>query len=235
MYVRLLRLFSLKKISSSLWEKTLSEDSSDMEKFVLLMRKICESEWVLTPPEEVLGISLALLRSLPVIQESILWWEPFFPPGLSTSTWQEGKKHPTLSDGIIPMNVFQHSRVFPWRFRGMGWAWAQWVLHLTVVDSPGTSLWYQSLRGLESDFVQESFLGESSWLQSQFGVMNYMRSQSSLWLLCSNHGTPSPESRVRKMSLWTAVGLLSLQIFLKQDIPPGVRMLSLQCLECHFT
>ena len=44
MYVRLLRLISLKKVSSSLREKTLSDDPSDMEKFFLLMRKICETE-----------------------------------------------------------------------------------------------------------------------------------------------------------------------------------------------
>ena len=44
MYVRLLRLISLKKSSSSLREKTLSDDPSDMVKFFLLMRKICETE-----------------------------------------------------------------------------------------------------------------------------------------------------------------------------------------------
>ena len=44
MCVRLLRLFSLNKISSSLRKKTLSDDPSDKEKFFLIMRKICETE-----------------------------------------------------------------------------------------------------------------------------------------------------------------------------------------------
>ena len=44
MYVRLLRLFSLNKISSSLRRKTLSDDPSDKEKFFLLMRKTSETE-----------------------------------------------------------------------------------------------------------------------------------------------------------------------------------------------
>ena len=44
MYVRLLRLFSLKKFSSSHREKTLSEVTSDMERLFLFMRKICEME-----------------------------------------------------------------------------------------------------------------------------------------------------------------------------------------------
>ena len=53
---RLFRLFSLNKISSSLRRKTLSDDHSDKEKFFVLMRMIGESERVITPPEEVMGI-----------------------------------------------------------------------------------------------------------------------------------------------------------------------------------
>ena len=57
MYVRLLRLFSLNKISSSLLKKTPSDDHSDKEKFLLLMRKIGETERIITPPEEVTGMN----------------------------------------------------------------------------------------------------------------------------------------------------------------------------------
>ena len=44
MCVRLLRLFSLNEISSSLWKKTLPDVPSVKEKFFLLMRKIFETE-----------------------------------------------------------------------------------------------------------------------------------------------------------------------------------------------
>ena len=113
----------------------------------------------------------------------------------------------------------------------MGWAWAQWVLLPTVVWLTRNLTLVSEFEGgwrviLSKRAFSEKVPGYNASLElwTRWGPRDF------LWLFCSNLRMPSPESRYRRVSLWTAVGLVSLRMFLKQDILPGVRKLSLQWL-----
>ena len=201
MYVRLLRLFSLNESSSSsLRKKSFSVDHSDNGRFSSPYeddRRRGASQYSSWGGHDEF---LALLGSIPVFQESILTWDTFSPQVCIFILDNGGEIHPTLSVGSIPSNVLTFGGFFPWNviyftvFGGMGWAWAQWVSYLTVMTHH------------EPQSVWGGWRVISSWELSEGRFL-----ATELWTTCSNWGMQSPESRDRKMSLRTAVRLLSLR------------------------
>ena len=171
MFVRLLRLFSLIEISSSFRKKTLSDVPSVKENFFSLWgNSVRQRESLL-----LLRGSWGRTWSSPLVSQSSrspYWLEiHFFPPGLSTCTGLGGGNTPYSLSGLIPLNVsiilgfFPHVNVIYFTVpREMGWAWAQWVVHLTVMThhDPHSEV---RVEGIGEWFHPENFLGENSWLQ----------------------------------------------------------------------
>ena len=152
---------------------------------------------------------------------------PIFPPGLSTSTRQRGGKYTLLSQWVNSLECFQHSEVFSHEMWSISWCSEWWAGH--GPNGCYILLWWltrnltliSEFEGIGEWFHPKNFLGESSWLHSQSGVMNYM---FKLW---------DAVTRAKRQEDVTvdSSGTVVTSDILRQDIPPEVRILSLQCLE----